>query len=338
MKYEYPINVLCFNRPDYLELLLDSLKKQTVEIHPNQIHFWVDGYRNSKDEYMSRENRTRDTISVIKHYFPNSHLEVEEANIGIALNYWKAELNSFEKLKADSAYFLEEDMVLSPRYFEMAMKMDLFFSEDPDVSHISPTGDVSHTASNLNSYFQASGHFWGYLLRSWHHFERREFIATYLDFVKSQPYFLRGKVEFEILEYFFNRGIPIAGTSQDTIKCALRNYFGRISVTTTDRWATNVGIVGENFIGETPYHNRKITTELGSFPTIFSSQMKEVLKLDSRKKTLTQVYSNYIEKRDALLSERDALLSERDALLSERDALLRVRAALEREGSGVVGV
>ena len=335
MNFAYPINVICFNRPEYLQQLLRSLKGQSIECPDELIYFWVDGYSESKDEMLGRPDQTKETILQIQERFPRSHVMVSGKNLGIARNYWRAEQNSFETLGASSAFFLEEDLVLSPHYFELTMKMDSLFSFDRVTSHFSPTGDVTHTSSAPKEYFQAFGHNWGYLLRGWHHSERRGLLEEYLEIISMGPYYLRDQIQSQILEHFYNKGIILAGTTQDAIKDGLRNYFGRVSVTTLDPWASNVGVLGENFQSASPHHNRLITKDLASFPNNFDPIQKERLFLDGKSKTTSQVYQNYLShfrncsgERDALLGERDALLGERDALLGERDALLGERDAL----------
>ncbi len=335
MNFNYPINIICFNRPKYLLQLLKSLKGQSIGCPDNLVYFWVDGYSQSKDEALERPDLTHETMLLIKEYFPQSQLMTSSENLGIARNYWRAEQNSFEVLKASSAFFLEEDLVLSPNYFELTMKMDLLFSHDTSISHFSPTGDVAHTSSAPEKYFQAFGHNWGYLLRDWHHFERKELLEEYIDIVSANPYHLRHRNQIQILEHFFNKGVILAGTSQDAIKDGLRNFFGRVSVTTLDPWASNIGVLGEHFQSESPHHNRPISEDLASFPSDFDPTENTRLRFDGKRKTISQVYENYLShfqscvgERDALLGERDALLGERDALLGERDALLGERDAL----------
>jgi hypothetical protein len=326
--FQYPINILCFNRPEYLERLFISMLDQTIRIPQDKIFFWIDGYLNSKDQFLNRSDKTDTVKSLIRQYFPNSHAFHSDENLGIAKNYWRAEVNSFEKLGFDAAIFLEEDLVLSQYYFENLIKMSQFFEKDDDVSHLSPSGDVPLMLTNPSSPFQTFGHNWGYLLKAWHHFERRELLRDYLEFISHRPYHLRKMVETEILEYFFVRGIVLAGTSQDAIKDALRNYFSRISVTTLDVWASNIGVVGEHFQHETPHNNRPLCTDVTRFPSSFDPSIKPILLKDGINKSLRQVFQNYIEPLTKTVAERDALVAERDALVAERDALVAERDAL----------
>ena len=325
LEFCYPINVICFNRPAYLEQLLDSLLSQTVEISQDKVFFWVDGFQTSLDEKFRRPDRTNEVASLIQKYFPESQMHISENNLGIARNYWRAEVHSFEHLSASSAFFLEEDLVLSPNYFELTMRIDSFVHFDQDISHISPTGDISHTSSSPENYFQAFGHNWGYLLRGWHHFERKQMLQEYIAMISDQPYYLRSTKESQILEHFYNKGVILAGTSQDAIKDGLRNYFNRISVTTNEPWASNVGVLGEHFSSSTSHHNRTIASDLSSFPEKFDFESKSELLVDGKSKTSSQVYEHYLSSLDRLVAERDGLVAERDGLVAERDGLVAER-------------
>lgn len=294
MKFIYPINVICFNRPEYLVQLLKSLKGQSIECPSELLFFWVDGYSGSKDEMLGRPDQTKETALQVQEAFPRGNVIVSGENLGIAKNYWRAELNSFETLGVSSAFFLEEDLVLSPHYFELTMKMDTLFSFDKVISHFSPTGDITHTSSAPKEYFQAFGHNWGYLLRGWHHSERMELLEEYIEIISMKPYYLRDELQSKILEHFYNKGIILAGTSQDAIKDGLRNHFGRVSVTTLDPWASNIGVLGEHSQEESLHHNRMIAEDLRSFPNNFDPMQNVRLALDGKNKTTSQVYQNYL--------------------------------------------
>ncbi len=336
MKFSYPINVICFNRPAYLEQLLDSLMIQSIEISEDKVFFWVDGFQGSLDEKFGRPDRTDEVASLIQRYFPKSQMYISEYNLGIAKNYWRAELHSFENLAASSAFFLEEDLVLSPMYFELTNRIDSFIHLDQDISHISPTGDISHTSSSPENYFQAFGHNWGYLLRGWHHFERKEMLEEYISIISGQPYYLRSTKQSQILEHFYNKGVILAGTSQDAIKDGLRNYFNRISVTSKEPWASNIGVLGEHFSSSTSHHNRSIASDLSGFPLNFDLGCKSKLLIDGKSKTSSQVYEHYLSRLDGLVAERDGLVAERDGLVAERDGLVAERDGLVAERDGIL--
>ena len=267
MKFIYPINVICFNRPEYLVQLLKSLKGQSIECPSELLFFWVDGYSGSKDEMLGRPDQTKETALQVQEAFPRSNVMVSGENLGIAKNYWRAELNSFETLGVSSAFFLEEDLVLSPHYFELTMKMDTLFSFDKVISHFSPTGDITHTSSAPKEY---------------------------IEIISMKPYYLRDELQSKILEHFYNKGIILAGTSQDAIKDGLRNHFGRVSVTTLDPWASNIGVLGEHSQEESLHHNRMIAEDLRSFPNNFDPMQNVRLALDGKNKTTSQVYQNYL--------------------------------------------
>jgi hypothetical protein len=330
LQFRYPINVICFNRPELLKIVLHSIKVQTIPIPEDQLNFWVDGYAGSKDESLNQINRTDETISLIKDAFPNCQVHVSETNLGIARNYWRAEINSFEDLKATSAYFLEEDIVLSPHYFELLMRLDTYLSANSDVSQLSVTGDIAGNLSDPDEYFQTSGHSWGYLLRAWHHFERKPFLTGYIELISKNPYFLRSNLEGEILTYFFSKGVAIAGLGQDSIKDGLKNYFSRISISTIEPWATNIGTVGEHSVIQTPNHNREISHYPDEFPKSFDPKNYSRIFFDGRVKTNIQCFENYLS-RITFFAEYHTLTQQHHALTQQHHALTRQHHALTQQ-------
>jgi hypothetical protein len=321
MDFHYPINVICFNRPDYLEEFLISLKDQSIQVSSDLVIFWVDGFPGSQDENLGLENKTKQTVSLIRQYFPKCRIEISEFNLGIARNYWRAEIESFEKLGAQSAFFFEEDLVLSSNYLQFCTHIDSIIGLDTDISHISVSGDVSHMSSSIDEYFQAFGHNWGYLLRGWHHFERRSFLEEYLSLMENYPYFKRAEIEKDILGFFFKRGILLAGTSQDAVKDALRNHFGRISVTTKLNFSTNIGVVGEHSKFQNRHHFRPLETDLSNMPKTFPADDKARLFNDGVRKTIDQIFRNYLRPYVELKVEHQGLQVEHQGLQVEHQGL-----------------
>jgi glycosyltransferase involved in cell wall biosynthesis len=323
----FPINVICFNRPDYLELLLRSLKQQTIPISNDQLYFWVDGYLGSKDDANKRLDHTGKIVELVKDYFPKCQIFRSEINLGIARNYHRAEVHSFEILGSHSAIFIEEDLELSNIYFEELSKLEQIIGEDLEISHLSVSGETTHIKSSPDAFFQTFGHNWGYLLRAWHHFERKEFIDGYLNLFETTPYYLRHLIENTIYQYFFSKGVLIAGTSQDAIKDGLRNYYGRIAVTTLNVLSSNIGIQGEHFSEATEYHHRALTLKPENIPSQFPWNEKKRLYLDGLRKTASQTFSNIVENGPRVLElanlrkETESLRKETESLRKETESL-----------------
>ena len=294
MFFEFPVNVMCFNRPQYLEKLLLSLLNQDLPLKEELLFFWVDGYIGSKDESLGRVDSSEKIIELIYKYFPSSNVVPSTKNLGIARNYGRAEFHSFEVLKVQSAFFLEEDLELSAKYFSSLHNLDLLVNLDSDISHISVSGDIPKICSEIDSTFQTFGHSWGYLLRSWHYFERRQILNQYLELSEGIPYFQRDLIENKIYEFFYSRGILIAGTTQDAIKDGVRNYFGRIAITTADILASNIGEVGEHAFESTIDHQKILTKNPRILPKKILDLDKKRLLVDSWVKTANQTYINLI--------------------------------------------
>jgi len=62
-------------------------------------------------------------------------------NLGIALNYKRAEEFLFGGLKVPYALFLEDDMVLSPHYLEVTHRLLHIAIKQPAIGYVSAYGD-----------------------------------------------------------------------------------------------------------------------------------------------------------------------------------------------------
>jgi len=114
----WPIGVRLFNRPEYAQQLIASLKRQTLEIHDHQLHCIIDGYSGSLDEQRGRPNKTAQVAALIRETFPEADIELCAKNLGIAETTYKLQTKVFSRVEAHWAIFLEEDIVLDPQYLE----------------------------------------------------------------------------------------------------------------------------------------------------------------------------------------------------------------------------
>ena len=84
---EFEVGLLLFNRPKLAQKAIISLVNQNPQLDLSRVHVLIDGYANSKDEYVKRLNRTQETIDLVQRYLPECDLIVADSNLGIALAY-----------------------------------------------------------------------------------------------------------------------------------------------------------------------------------------------------------------------------------------------------------
>jgi hypothetical protein len=68
-KFPYPIGILLFNSPDYSEIVLRSLSVQDIKVDPSRVVITVDGYFNSKDEAVGKNNQVDQVVKLLKNTF-----------------------------------------------------------------------------------------------------------------------------------------------------------------------------------------------------------------------------------------------------------------------------
>src|SRR5437763_15159918 len=100
-----PIAVMSFDRPHYLEVVLRSLKSQTVPIAPGKIFLFQDGYRSKTGNDLTAPRLTEQCVALFHAIFPRSKAFVSIENLGVAWNFARAENYLFGELGAEAAYF-----------------------------------------------------------------------------------------------------------------------------------------------------------------------------------------------------------------------------------------
>jgi glycosyltransferase involved in cell wall biosynthesis len=338
--FPFDIQVLAFNRPEYLEHCLLSLHAQTLAIDPKKIFFWQDGYPGSRDEYLGMPDRTGASLELIKKYFPDSQTYVSPKNLGVGLSFKAAEENAFVHQSNEWGFFLEEDNVLQDYYLNLILQLVEKAKSFDEIVKVDGFGDYKN---QIGEDYLIPIHSWAFALRSQHYFERRELLSGYEEILRENSYFKRN--ETKINNYFANYGIEPLGSSQDYIKRILMSHFKRIALTTTFSGANNIGVFGEHFNPEVynrlGYQFQKPIVGLQPLPPITEKTIMSLLwnqlgyltaEFSIGKNLLKSERDGLLVERDGLLVERDGLLEERDGLLEERDGLLEERDGLLEDG------
>jgi GT2 family glycosyltransferase len=112
----YPIAVMSFDRPHYLESVLRSLRAQAVPIAATEIFLFQDGYRSRYGHDLTDPRRVERCLELFETIFPGGKALSSTENLGVAFNFARAEDYFFEELGAEAAFFFEDDLVLSPHY------------------------------------------------------------------------------------------------------------------------------------------------------------------------------------------------------------------------------
>jgi hypothetical protein len=246
----FPIAVMSFNRPHYLEAVLHSLKAQAAPIAPDEIFLFQDGYRSKQGADLTDPRLIERCAELFERAFPESKIFASTDNLGVALNFARAELFVFDELKAEAAFFFEDDMVLSPHYLSALYPLADVALNDRRIAYVAAYGH--HRATLTQQMRQVHRlipmhHKWAFATtrRQWE--AQRDIVEPYLEIVSRADYPARD--EGEIRAYFRKLGFGSEGTGQDAMKDAASCVLGTTKIKT-------FACLGK-YIGEVGVHSRK---------------------------------------------------------------------------------
>ena len=243
------VNVIAFNRPEYFDQTLRSLREQ--DLSQSRVHVWIDGYHGSLDEARGLSNRTAEVARLAAAHLPEALVHMSSENLGVAAIYERAEKFSLGNTTAPYVLFFEDDLVLTPRYLEALEIMMAWALDIPEIAIVTAHGYAQEYLGEARRFLNfAPGlryvhSLWAFAVKTGHVKERRGFIEGYLSLMQGRRY--QDRDHQKIREYFRSGGATfIAGTSQDYAKHAALWLFGRCAVTTSLRLARYVGQEGQH--------------------------------------------------------------------------------------------
>jgi hypothetical protein len=216
-----PIVIVSFDRPDYLQLVLESLNSQSgVNLIRHPIFLFQDGSVNdfSGRQYCDAAAAERN-VAIFRALVPHGVPMVAEANLGVARNFDRAERFVFEALRAPAAIFLEDDLILGPYYLRTLMKLIDLALRDERIGYVgafgnfrAPLEEQKRRASEIG----VLGHNWAFGLTRRQWLLQKPYVDQYMDIVASSDY--RGRDHARIAQLFQSWGLGVPGTSQDIAK------------------------------------------------------------------------------------------------------------------------
>ena len=242
--FPYPIGILLFNSPDYSEIVLRSLSSQDINVDPSRVVITIDGYINSKDEAIGKNNQVDQVITIAKKYFPNSKIVHNKTNQGIAKQFQFLENELFNFPNSEWALFLEHDFELFPNYLRSIDTIVKATNQFDEVVQVDCTGDTNIPLSRGYNSVYPAGHHWAFALKKSHYIERKFIISEYIDSI-STSYYLRDLQK--INSALQHHSVYSLVTSQDSVKQAIRNTMGKLAVTSGLQLGKYIGVEGEHF-------------------------------------------------------------------------------------------
>ena len=245
--FPYPIGILLFNSPDYSEIVLRSLSSQDINVDPSRVVITIDGYVNSKDEAIGKNNQVDQVITIAKKYFPNSKIVHNKTNQGIAKQFQFLENELFNFPNSEWALFLEHDFELFPNYLRGIDTIVKATNQFDEVVQVNCTGDINIPLSRGRNSLYPANHSWAFALKKSHYIESKFITCEYVNSI-STSYYLRDRQK--INSALQRHSVYPMVTSQDSVKQAIRNTMGKLAVTTGLHLGKYIGAEGEHFTPE----------------------------------------------------------------------------------------
>ena len=231
-----PIAVMSFNRPDYLRQVLQSLHAQRdAHLDEREIVLFQDGARNAASgvEHAS-ESDIEDCVAAFRDIFPGRPIERSDRNLGVALNFERAESHVFQRMTADAAVFLEDDLVLDPRYLRTLESLIALARADKRIGYVAAYGHhwvpLSEQRRQPERYVLLE-HNWGFALMRRQWLRNKPYVDQYLRLVRDVDYRLRPRRDIHRLYHSWDMGCP--GDSQDVTKTLACCLTGAVKINTT---------------------------------------------------------------------------------------------------------
>ena len=249
------IAVMSFDRPAYLERVLQSVVSQKAmrEMVP-QFFLFQDGAVSARSGKRVAEARNIDEAQAcFARYLPDGHIMAAEHNLGVALNFDRAETRLFEEMGFETAIFLEDDLLLQPGYFRIMETLLGFAAGRDDIGMVSARGYRNETP--LAEQRRRAGeirimdeHNWAFGMHrdAWR--ARARVLEPYLDLMRQVDYRARDKGDTKVRVHALQKSLGRHGrgylSSQDSMKNMAFELIGRHRITTFTNNARYIGRVG----------------------------------------------------------------------------------------------
>jgi hypothetical protein len=241
-----PVQILSYDRPQYLGQVLRSLRGQVP--HGAPVALFQDGaYNPHSARWKAEPADIAACVALFREVFPWGQVHESLVNLGIAENYRRAEEYCFRQLGATQGLFLEDDLVLSPHYLAAIRQLLALAAADKRIAYVSACGDmwaglwrqwwgrrrVAHMREN-----------WGFAMTRGAWEDEQEFRGRYLQLLDGVDYSLRDHER--IVAFYREQGYQMPVTSQDGARWIACLRLGRVRVSTVACYAQYIGALGEH--------------------------------------------------------------------------------------------
>lgn len=244
------IAIMAYDRPQYLEKVLVSLKNSLIYSKSNfDTYLFQDNTYNiysqnqKTSDYLIAEN-----IAIFKKNFEHGQVMLSPINLGVALNFDRAERFLFLTRNYDAAIFLEDDLVMHPYYISVLTRLLDQATESDRIGIVACYGThherPSHEQVAWKDNVGILSHQWGFGLTRDLYLRRRVIVDRYTNLLRAIDYSEKELRATEIRSLHNEMGFESNVTSQDMVKSMATIHLGCANINTSAVLGKNIGEVG----------------------------------------------------------------------------------------------
>lgn len=244
---EAPIIIFAFDRGHYLKRFCESLKaQQGVALDESRIHLLQDGpvSRRSGVRY-AEDAAMAESVAAFRAVFPRGQVVASPDNLGIAFNIQRGEAHAFETLKAETAYFFEDDLELGPAYLLMMERLREALAPFPEIGYFAAYGDHRAHPDPDRVRVVPLDHHWGFALRRGAWQKINAWLEPYFEILRRTDYANRNHLG--VFRWLEGQEMAIDKSSQDALKSVACARLGIARVMTDMCFARYIGEKGASF-------------------------------------------------------------------------------------------
>lgn len=232
--------------------------QQEVDLSNYNIFLFQDGGLNPHSgKRYAEETDIDENVATFQRLLPFGIVNRSECNLGVALNFERAENLVFGSLGSPIAYFFEDDLELGPYYLKTMNKLADLALTQSSVGYFTAYGEhrlsLAQQTSNA-SVVMGMGHNWAFGLTRSQWEKSAPYVAQYLQLVRHIDY--RFRSDSDVAKLFHSWGLGAPGSSQDVAKTLACYATGGVKI--------NTCAVFGRYIGEIGLHtNPEMFTKLG---------------------------------------------------------------------------
>lgn len=249
------VAIMSFDRPHYLERVLQTVLCQHpfTQLTP-EFFLFQDGAESLRTgKRFGDRDKLVEAQAVFARYLPHGKVLESTYNLGVALNFDRAERTLYEELDYEVVLFLEDDLILHPAYFRTVERLLELTADRPDIGMVSARGFANDTPllvqrAQAHRVELMDEHNWAFAMRRAAWRQRDEVLQPYLRLMREVDYRERDQGEMKLTLHTLQRSLGRYGkgylTSQDSMKNMAFELLGIHRLTTFANFARYIGKEG----------------------------------------------------------------------------------------------